>query len=288
MKQFLLASSLIFLSCNNTINSQQQKNDWQKENLRGRVKSVRYVEYNAMIKNGNIVKGDILFSEFSDEYLVIEHRQETNYLILFNINGNITKKNHYKPNGSIHSQYSYKYDNRGNKIEEHFREDDYFRINYYSFNSKNQLIRFKGGQEVHTISYDDINKTSIEKQQNGDYRVFKKYNNDGKIIEEIEWDDYNKIISSTFYKYDNKGNNIEKYVIEDPHILSYKDIFEYDHNNNPIEETRIKVDFEGVTDTHKENYIYKYDEYGNWIQRISNSDYCPYPCVLTERTIEYY
>lgn len=284
MKQFLLASSLIFLSCNNTINSQQHKNDWQEEKLKGRVKSVRHIQYSAEMKNGKIVKGEIN----DDEYSFGEYGYATNYLILFNTDGNIVKKNHYRPDGTTHSQYSYKYDNKRNKIEEHSRYEDYLNIEYYSYNYKNQLIKIKDNQTIYTISYDDRNNTSIEKQQNGDYRIFNKYNNDGKIIEKIEWDNYNQIISSTFYKYDNKGNNIEKYVIGDPHILSYKDTFKYDQYNNPIEETRIKVHFEGDTEISKNNYLYEYDKYGNWIQQIEYSDLCPYPCSITERSIEYY
>lgn len=285
MKQFLLASSLIFLSCNNTINSQQHKNDWQEEKLKGRVKSIRHIEYGASMKNGNITKDNIIF----DEYSLNEYNQETNYLIMFNHDGNITKKNHYKPNGNIRSQFSYKYDNRRNKIEEHFREDDYFRINYYSFNSKNQLIRFKSEQTLHSISYDDKHKTSIEKNKDGDYKFLTQYDDDGKIIETKEIQDYNTIISITRYKYDNRGNNIEKHIMGDPHVISYKDIYEYDNNDNPIKEKRITVDIEGITNiSYEVNYIYKYDKYNNWIQRISYSDDCPYPCTLTERSIEYY
>ncbi len=105
MKKIIL---LIILSslCFNSF--AQKKNDLTKENLKGKVKSLKITKYKAIDKFGEIIKG----------------KKEDAYHILYNEKGNKTEVSHYKPNGNLDYKGIYKYNERGNLIEDSFYKSD--------------------------------------------------------------------------------------------------------------------------------------------------------------------
>ena len=69
--------------------SNAQKNDLAELKLNGKVKSLKEILYEAMIKSGEVVKGDVL----------------TNEQIIFNEKGNKLEENNFNPDGSLSSKH---------------------------------------------------------------------------------------------------------------------------------------------------------------------------------------
>lgn len=340
------------------------KNDLIKENLKGKVKSIRQTPYEAVEKFGEITKGNV-FHEF---YISI------NSIIEFNEEGNVIMEGYYLPNGNFHRNY--KKDNRGNKIEENrynsngeflekqvyvyderdiLIEDNIYRSDgklsfktIYKSDHKNNIVEedvynSKGQLKSKTINKYDINGNKIE-EVISDYEEMKFVNGKTKMVY-----DYNKpkVITKSLYKYDKNGNKIEmispnendenyglkwsykfdenNYMIEDATYglkdkkLKFKFTYKRDKRGNVIEENSYDSNNElqwtsiskydkygneevrqhkaikevdnykgepepvGTTNT---KYKYKYDEKGNWIEKIEYVNYIPKKII--EREIVYY
>src|ERR1700722_18427271 len=102
----LLAVMVVVYSFNNSMG---QKNDWEKQHLNGKVKSIKCVTYKAIVdKLGEIQKGEII--DRSDE--------------IFNNKGNMTEMDYYDSEGNLYPKYVYKHDENGNLIECKANESD--------------------------------------------------------------------------------------------------------------------------------------------------------------------
>ena len=163
-----------------------QKNDLAELKLKGKVKSIRKIPYEAVEKFGEVVKGDVL------------DRFGENLQITFNDKGNQIEENWFNSDGSLYFKYTYKYDDKGNKIE----------LN--SFNSDGSLS-FKS-----TYKYDDkgnkIESNSFNSDGSLDSKYTYKYDDKGNIIEENSFiSDVNLADKYTYkYTYDQQGNWIQQ------------------------------------------------------------------------------
>ncbi|MDR1199525.1 MAG: hypothetical protein LBK94_11055 [Prevotellaceae bacterium] len=142
--------------------------------------------------------------------------------------------------------------------------------------------------------YDAIDKfgeiTKGEKIFSIDGHLFKKFDNNGNVIEDAmygstggffsryKYDDKGNRIEEmcyyednysdrnlrhkTIYKYDDKGNQIEISCYKPDGNLSYKEIYKYDGKRNLIEESLYNPD--GSFDY---KWIYKHDDKGNKIEK---------------------
>ena len=81
-----------------------QKNDLAELKLKGKVKSIREIPYEAVEKFGEVVKGAL--DGFGE-----------NLQITFNEKGNKIEENFFISDGRLFSKYTYKYDDKGNEIE---------------------------------------------------------------------------------------------------------------------------------------------------------------------------
>jgi YD repeat-containing protein len=241
----------------------QKKTDCQKSDLKGRVKSVTITIYNATEKFGEPVKTGI--------------KEKTNVItIQFDIKGNIIPLTN---EGNI---VGYKYDGRGNKIEETTYTSDSTIVNknVYKYDLKGNIIEeinynSQGAQTSKETNTYDLNgnllecKTSSNKfhgtiDQGQD--VIKKYKYDptGKTIE-YSLNIGNSELAIEYYKYDNKGNIIE---------LDAKTLKGYSAKNT---------------------YKYTFDAKENWVTRVCYSS-SAYGSMknrsevneITEHIIEYY
>ncbi len=104
-KNYLLTILLVLLVSVTTTECKEVKTDLQRKNLKGKVKSVRYIDYKAVDKFGELTKGD------KSEY------NWNNKLTKYDNNGNEIEWNRYNSDGSLDCKYTYKYDNNGNTIE---------------------------------------------------------------------------------------------------------------------------------------------------------------------------
>lgn len=243
MKKLLILSTLsIFLiSCSS---EQKQKNSLIKENLKGNVKSLKGVSFEAIEKFGKIVKGikkidhtykpkgmiyQDLFKKFNEKGFVIESKftlfqGQLNFTYEYDNKNHLIERNSYNIDGSLKESEKYKYNNKGNQIES----------NCY-------------------------NKDGSLK-----YKTKSKYDNKGNLIEQVEYNADGSLEYKDSFKYDNKGNLIEQIELNTKEIINYKITSRYDTNGNVIENT-----FHDVIKDSSFKRVYEYDEVGNIITQYN-------------------
>lgn len=234
-----------------------KKSDLQQKNLKGKVKSLKEFNYNATLKNNKIKKKEINF-------------YGENIYSLYNLQGNLTQKYIFFDKDKIKEKYTYVYDKNYNKSEEKFYSyDDNVKANgSYKYNSDGNLLEY------------------YFRYENSDFldtKTIYQYDKNHNLVELNLYHFDNHLFSNYTYKYDNKHNLIEenKTMGQDHHI---KTIYQYNKDNELISSE--------VSDNYnifnrKETYQYtKYDQKGNWIERIEYLNGKPY--TITEREIEYY
>lgn len=150
-------------------------------------------------------------------------------------------------------KHTYKYDERGNKIEEcMYPASGKLNQRYaYLYNDKGKFIEvflYKGDGKL--LSKETLN-----------------YNEKGNLVEDI----LNHRISASqlkdTYAYDVKGNEIEWNRYRKNDSIGSKTTYTYDDRNNLIEENMYKSDGKK---TNTEAYLYYYDDQGNWIERVTS------------------
>lgn len=241
----------------------QKKTDWQKNNLKGRVKSLTTTEYNATEKFGEPVKtgikekSEIVILQFDSKGMIINHEKGANTIYKYDAKGNKIEETSYDfDNSTIVNKRIFKYNANGNVIEE---------INY---NSTGEQIEKK----VNTY---DSNGNLLVCKKSGS--LFNGTRNQGQPL-------------VTKYKYDSYGRPVQVNVgIGDGELGSEN--YKYDAKGEVIESTANT--FNGINA--KKTYKYIYDASGNWITKItySSSTYMNIreeskADAITERVIEYF
>lgn len=151
---------------------EDKKNDLTEANLKGRVKSVRQIPYEAVEKDGKIIKGVIFPSFFSyhnhnnqvkydDKGNKIEENiydeEELKHNSKYDSKGNQIEENRYFE-GKLVEKYTFKYDSRGNKIEEnHYNSDEGLSSKFISeYDNKGNLIERNSYDSVGELNYKSI------------------------------------------------------------------------------------------------------------------------------------
>jgi hypothetical protein len=278
----ITTASLLFFSCNKSI---EIKNDLEKQNLYGNVKSITENNFFAVKKFGEIVKGDNFRNTFGE--LI-----DSSY-IEFNTNGYISKsfmflneKNDYNDkNQLITKQYlskdlktasteTYKYDNKGYLIESN---------NNFS-KDKTKYLNDIDGNCIELNQYDSIGnlfykvKTNISYTKEGDrIEERKSYNDDGSFSSHL------KMI------FDKNGNEIESCHYDESGKIYQKINSKYNSQNLLIEykerQEYQKNVCEGWTKLIEYKYT-KFDSNKNWTEKIEYKN--GKPVEIIERKIVYY
>lgn len=294
---YLITLCILFLSCNN---SSEEKNDLEKYNLNGRVKSITGNEYYAVEKFGEILKGE---KKITNEYFIKENKptifNEKGYVTEGHDNIRQTRYKYNEDNQVIEEdgyesgvKYLYKYNDKGFKVE----------FNNYYKGKLVQKIKFicdAEGNEIEKNSFEADGKLTYKeknifkdrkiidsKQYDADgvlkYSINYKYDSNGNMTEFVFYDSFGKIDSKQNYKYDNKGNMTELVFYDSSGKIDSKKNYKYDENNQVTEE----ISYEGEGQI-KSKYIYKkLDSNKNWTERIEFRD--DKPLYIFERVIEYY
>jgi len=237
---------------------ESKKTDLDFYNLNGKVKSLKENNYKAEEKFGEIVKG--------------EKEESFTPVTIFNKDGNLIESSMYNANGELEFKTIYKYNEKGyiNKEITYVANGEFNTNNYHVYNEKGFLIEknnFNAKDSLVSKSnyrYDEKgNNIEINyyKLEEIDYKIKFEYNAKGQIIESNYYDSDGSIIGKIKYLYNNKGNEEE--------VAS---TFFYTWTEE---------------DKTKELFKYKYDEKGNWIERIT-FDEDNIPLKITERIIEYF
>jgi len=141
---------------------------------------------------------------------------------LYNTKGNIIYKDAYdRSNGSILQNFTYKYDDEGNKIEEiRYYTDDLFIKTTYKYDAvgnKIEEVRYNTDSSISgkLISKYDAGGNKIEEVgYNPDGSIYikstLKYNAESKVIEEVRYYADGSICGKLTSKYDEEGNIIEE------------------------------------------------------------------------------
>ncbi len=230
------------------------ENDLIKNELKGKVKSVRTLNYFPTKKQGDTTKTEDILGEITFE--------------LYSENGFLLER-YVGSNDTPYNKELYKYDNKDNLLEKQVfdYEDSIYYIRYkttYKYNEKRQLIEMGG------FDY------------NGNYSIDETYKYDGygNKVEVNEFKSDGSLESKSIFKYDEKGKRLEKNEYHSDGKLCYKLSYFYDYKNNLIEEnvyySSDKRDekgnvipqkiYVGGIFTRDEKKTFKYDKNGNKIE----------------------
>ena len=303
---------MLFSSCTESHLEEDTKNDLEKENLKGKIRLIHQNSYYTKETFGEVTKTDLYeqidsyFNEhgyltkenkrynssnvFSYEKRTFQHDEQNNIIELnyetdsrfgkskgkttykYDSKGNKLEENWYNSKGELEYKYTYKYDSKGNKVEKN------------SYNSEEKLkerIVYKydaKGNEVETIGYDSEGKF--------EGKIVYEYDDKGNKIAEIQYNSEGKFGEKFIYEYDIKGNKIAEIWYNSEEKIEEKEVYLYDKKGNEIGQKRynadnallgestviydknqnkIEVQDKGYNSQGKllHNYLVKYDEKGN-------------------------
>ncbi|MBQ9311927.1 MAG: hypothetical protein IJ213_02660 [Bacteroidales bacterium] len=259
-----------------------EKTDVENAGLKGNVKSVREISYEAFGNADTLVKGDIISTNDSK-----------NCFISYNRNGYITNVTEYDEYNEKNSTWLYRYDKKGERIlnsvflSPNNEVIDSISYIYGKYRQAKEYVRYSEGEVVKKFqrTFDKKGNITSEKiltSDNSIERISKfLYSND--LLKEVQvLDDNNNILSECYYTYDNKKNmssmtlfgGDKKYISKGKYLYNKEGFISCEVISRP-----------GYTDLNL-NYIYTTDAKGNWVQRIMLSDNEAYK--ITTRQIEYY
>jgi len=282
IKFIILLLSLLIISCANKISIKNSFNDWSKQNLNGKVKSLSLYEYNKIDSLGNVIK--------NCEKKKVRH-------ILFDENGNITEHDTYDDYGGFKNKFIY--DDKYNVIEEityvgSFSSIQYKITNKYDAHSKlmeSTLFNASGIlKNKYNYKYDSKGKLNEKDCLNAkgslEYINKYKYDNWGNQIEDAKYGSDSAFIGRDTYKYDSVGNKIEFCQFDVNDSLGLKETYKFDSQKNMIEKKDYKVASYYNNSERLHVFKYEFDKQGNWIKLTAIIN--DIPKYIEVRELEYY
>jgi hypothetical protein len=241
-KIFIILSLLVFSSCAFKPN---RVNDLKKMNLNGDIESVKFTQFEAIVKDGKLQKQLI---ESSDEIAYLDNQY------LFNEKGMIHTHIQYISN-RMTRKHVYGYDIKLNIISK----------KYYDYSGK--LVNESHFEHVINENGDLVEEKEIINGKHIDRNVVVTVFQNQNVIEKINYVG-NLISDKKTFKY-NKSNRI----IEEKHLLADNESYMivkkyYNEKGNMIKTVMLDENSETIS---FENYEYlKYDDQGNWIEVITS------------------
>ena len=175
-------------------------------------------------------------------------------------------------NKIIGERYIYKYNDKGNKVEEvtYSPYGDFLYRSIYKYGAKGNIVEvakhdFEGNLMRQEIYDDKGNMTQSANYDKGDLKgkSIYKYDDKGNKVEEGYYGTDGSSKDKSIYKYDDKGNKVEEAYYEKGD-LKRKDIYKYQYDNlgniiNTSEYTSKEKFGEMVEEmTHFTAYLYTY------------------------------
>lgn len=299
-KQLLLLFTLISVFFSS---AQQEKNDLAFYNLKGKVKSVNEIEYEAVEKFGDLEKSNKTaryYREFNNAGMELQYLQEN-----------------YDDGEKEKFVRTTKYEN-GKMIEIKEEEDDDVQYEKYRYNQQGLVESIDEVGQKGNLQYRQKNKynaqdlliqaDSYKADGTLEMKMVRSYNAKKQLVKEENYDGGGKLTNVNTYAYDSRGNVVEKsdtnyeekapkpyinrYVyndkgqkIEERNSISgldKKEIYEYNENGDVVR----KRDQYG-TEVKK---VYTYDAQNNWIKcvTVTNDRSGDTKHEIAERQIKYY
>ena len=265
---------------------EKDKNDLEKDKIKGKVKSMSVTGFTVVRRDGKLQKGRTIhtaLSNYNDKGFLLEstsssgddtvqneyiHFKATKSLFHYDNNGTLVSNSHYDGNGSMEDSASYKVDSKGNRIDWNtYKGDGSLEWNYNrEYDIKGNLIEsneyYLGALKTrHTYKYDDKSNVIEENTYEGDGRLklkeLFKYDDNRNVTEITDYNQTGVFKARYTYAYDASGNQVEEKEFDDENTPRFKKIVtEYDKDNNVIEVNK-------YNEKGKIVYECKLDKWGN-------------------------
>jgi len=253
------------------------ENDLIKENLKGKVKTVKYYSSKNFNKKSKItffnkkgfVTSEIIFS-YKNSKLKRKRKYTRNYTYYAN-----KKIKEVELLDSIYSNYSY-YELEGRSVKKYnssgYIESDTYYLTGYGDNGNGQGVRsfdpYIDIETQHTCIYNKAKNKEIWYEHSGGKILrcswINTYDDKGDMISyemSIDDDFAFKYVKNKYYKNGLKIENIIETSKNKDTIAKY--ISKYDKHNNLTEYIKYDENSKMITDS----FYYTYDEHNNWISR---------------------
>ncbi|MBS9766542.1 MAG: hypothetical protein KGV44_03245 [Flavobacteriaceae bacterium] len=268
--------------------------NWSSNKLKGKVKCYAYYEYDVIIKDNEIEKG--------------QRQEDWYYKCFFDKNGNQIKVAYYNNDGSTWCERFLIYDERNNIVSNiNYSNNSIDTAEIYEYDELGILIKKSSyfGDRIYKYIY-EYKKNNIilehcyisDKYENINNKYdgfeFCKYDNRGNLIEikkcaneEIILGDDTRVKKGEFfrkytYEYDDCDNTIKMTNYNPDNTINEQQFYEYNELRDMMRKNR-------VFETKKEEltiFEYEYDNVGNWIKEIRYDNNIP--TAIRERTFEYF
>jgi hypothetical protein len=274
-----------------TINAigQETHYDWVKLNLDGQVKSININEFIASEESGNIIKNGKQKAFGGDLWL------------FFNKEGKIDSLFNFSSEGILFTKYVYVYDIKSllSEINKFDKDQGLYRKHIFKYNSKNELIEeqlFNNPKGVPTDKYlffynekglltekHHIYYPCIDTSRKELLKTTYEYDIQGNMIKKQLFKKDSTKDFGYSYQYNNNEKLIEQIAFLSSGNMNYKETYQYDERGNRIEickyNQKNEIEF-------TQNFQYKFDEIGNWVEMLIfiNTN----PKFVVERTIKYF
>ena len=253
MKNIILTT--LFLLAGKASFGQVAPTDWQKMNLKGKVKAMTEIIYVASEKFGKIEKDKIIIK----------------YEYSFHENGYLAYQNVYNSEDKLMDRTTFEYDAQNNLIEG----------TRYDKNNKIAL------RSIYTTHKQD--KSTTIKCYTSDGSLTGHYTqryNAQKLLQETIYRE--PMVGKEAYQYDAKGGLVYIGCTHPELGLELEEIFVVDAQNNEIKKTSLRYEAGKVHHKILSSYQYTYDEKGNWTTCIQFETETNIAYKITERTYTYY
>lgn len=238
MKKTLTILIAIMITGCSSISFKKQITDWEKEDLKGKVRSL-YI-------NNFINKIQYIYN--SEGYLIeekvfLENNKFLKREILYTKKGNKIKEIRYNRKREKEYYSDYKYNQYGFLKEWiTYTKGKFYKKLLYNFDEK--------GNESEVYIY--FNEDTF------DEKWINKYDNINRLIEKEKYTNNNILLEKYIYKY-NEKENVKCEILEKDGVIISKTFYKYDKEDNIIEERTYRNNI--LTDMRI--YTYAYDIHNN-------------------------
>jgi hypothetical protein len=270
MKKYLIFF-IIFNFISNSLNAQNLKNDWTKQNLKGKVNKITETSYEIIDSFGIFINSKYRKKTISifniNGYLIEVDNFEKDLLRVvsktiyaYNDSGELTERNYYNSNGSLLSKAIF--DRKNKMITETILSNSGEVSFITTSNRDNGLIQkqlcFVSGKLAMTDNYQyvfgnnkKVKEMNLIRNKKPLLKVTYKYDQNQRLIEEKNITEYSKRPCITEYKYNNVG-----YLVERKDCMTKTQIKTFDDLGNQV--TSHFFYSKDLTPSLSHEYLYEY------------------------------
>jgi hypothetical protein len=277
---------MLIIACNQGVPF--DKNLWLIDQLKGNVKSMSRIEYEVKDTLNQIIKGKVVDDKegFGNIRLTYNNKGYWTEYRSHSATGSpiLTEKPEYSKDGKMRmiARRDYKYDTILWRRYDYKHDRNTINISdAHCYNAADSLlwrITWKYDNDGNAIESYRYNSTGVQES-----KKFYVHDEKGNLLKVTTYNLLNDEITTSAHKYDENGNRTEICEYKGNDSLTKRIVYRYNDNGlcseSQVYNAENKLD-KNIT------YKYRYDEKGNWIERV---EYLNDKAVkITEREIEYF